>query len=605
MSTSYYAPQATPYRPITNPTATNPIGFNNSGDARVASRNQRQLVQGSGDALMANDANLADQYRQQGQGVEDYLNPIENQMATGGGGYSPEETAAIQFGPQAQQALIDKAGISAGVQTASGVGAAERAAAAGGGSPAALATYRARAAQQGGAAAGDAMTGARVAAKQLESAGAQTTGNARLGQQNTALNYYQGLDQQKNSNAMGEQGLQQGAYGTQTSGTGAATGDVLKASQTPSGWDKAIGFGAGALGAFASKLADGTPGYFHDGGFDAVLGEDGPEAVIEGASDPVRSHTRFMAGGGMGFGENADLPSGSPGYDSSMAPAVNKPNFLASYLQENAQQANKPQPSGGGQGGSWNPTTPYSQLGSALGGIAGNVASSGGEEEDDGGGGGDDGGSDMMADGTMGLGANADLPSGNAGYNPSMAPAVNSISPLRDYLQKSMAQSASGTPSGGGGKDAWNPTTPYQQLGSALGGGLSKLTTPEANGTPGDGSSFDAMPPARGYRAGRFGSRPRPDNWPNARRSGGYMADGDTGDGDGGTADMMAGGGFGSMRAGLSDTRQVTNYRPHPAMPPKIITAPTRVHLAKGDAVVPLSYRPNAKIRPSALMGAM
>ncbi len=444
---------------------------------------------GAGDALQANDANLAEQYRQQGQGVEDYLNPIESTQAEGGGGYNPQETAAIQFSPQDQQNLITKAGISAGAGTASAVGAAERAAAAGGGNPAAMAAYRARAAQSQAGAAGDSMTNARVAAKQLESQGAQTTGNARLGQQNAALNYYQGLQNQKNQTALGEQGLGQGAYATETQGTGQASGQGVEAAKQPTTWDKIIGGVAGGVGAF---LHDGTAGYMNGGGFDAVLGEDGPEAVLEGASDPARSHTRFMAeGGAMGLGENADLPAGNPGYD------------------------------------------------------------------------------------------------------PVTAPSVNNISPLRDYLNGKSGNGGSGSQK----PQEWTRATPYQQLGTAIGGALSKL----ADGTPGDGS-FDAMPQPRGYKAGRFGARTRPDNWPNARHghmSGGYMADGGMPD------DMMAGGGFGSMRAGLSNTRKVTNYRPRPAMPPKIITAPTRVHLGPSDAVVPLSYRPNAKIRPSALMGAM
>jgi hypothetical protein len=39
--------------------------------------------------------------------------------------------------------------------------------------------------------------------------------------------------------------------------------------------------------------------------------------------------------------------------------------------------------------------------------------------------------------------------------------------------------------------------------------------------------------------------------------------------------------------------------------PGKLVTSPTQVHLNKGDAVVPLTYRPKAKIRPSAALPAI
>lgn len=351
---------------------------------------------------------------------------------------SPEDKARIQlsqgdksqieYSPQDVQDIVNKAGISAGQQTAASVGGAERAAAASGGSPAALATYRARAAQTGAANAADAETNARVAAKnaqsgaaataaglqsqtaasaaglqsqgaasaaglqsqgastaqQLQSAGGQAVGNARLGQQNQGLSYYSGLQGQKNSNALSEQGLQQGAYGTQTSGTGQAAGLGFQASQTPTTSDKIIGAVGSAAGAF---LADGEMGYLDPDGQDAVVGENGPEAVINnapeavqrGASDPVRSNTTFMDNGFAGDdnhpGEMGDSGDTSgfhidpiPG-DATMGKQrnPNQPNFLQSYLAK-ARSAQKPQ--AGAQPDQWNKTTPYQQAGAAIGKVA-------------------------------------------------------------------------------------------------------------------------------------------------------------------------------------------------------------------------------------------
>src|SRR3954471_23793291 len=128
-----------PYRPISRVTTTNPIGFNNTNDARKVSANQRQLIQGQGDALMQSAEDLGNQYRDQTQGVEDYLNPVYDPMAQGQGGYNQAESAAINFSPQDAQNLVTSAGLTAGNRTAADVAAAERAANAAGGNPMALA----------------------------------------------------------------------------------------------------------------------------------------------------------------------------------------------------------------------------------------------------------------------------------------------------------------------------------------------------------------------------------------------------------------------------------------------------------------------------------
>lgn len=388
MATSYYQPA--PTYSLTSPTAVNNIGYNNSKDPRVATANQRQLIAGQGDALQANDESLANQYQQQQVGTQNYLNPVESTLAGGGGGYAPSETSQIElnpatadkinYSPQDIQNLVTGAGISAGAGTASAVGAAERAAAAGGGNPAALATYRARAAQTEGANAGDAMTKARTEGKQLEasgattaqglqSAGAQAVGNAAIGQQNQALGYYGNLQAQQGQQGLSEQGLQQGAYGTEA-GTGTqATGQVLQASQTPSTSDKIIGGVTGAL----SALEDGTAGYLNDGGMDAVVGENGPEAIVEAASDPVRSNTTFMedgfSGGTNDEGYGMDVGAGGPTAQPSWASRAG--SALQNYLRSNSQQ----KPAGAAPGSpAWNPTTPYSQIGSAVGGIVSHLA---------------------------------------------------------------------------------------------------------------------------------------------------------------------------------------------------------------------------------------
>lgn len=425
------------YRAYQAPTVAPGVAYTNQSDPRKLAAAQRMQVQSEGDQLMSRDEQLANQYADQASGLEGYLDPIQSNLAAGNGGYnqdeanqiqlnqgdksqiqlSPEDKARIQlsagdksqieYSPQDVQNIVNKAGISAGQQTAASVGAAERAAAAGGGSPAALATYRARAAQTGGVQAGDAMTNARVAAKnaqsdaaaraaglqsqgastaaglqtqgastaqQLQSAGGQAVGNARLGQQNEALGYYGNLQGQKNSNALSEQGLQQGAYGTQTSGTNAAADTALKASQTPSTADKIIG---GIAGAAKSFLADGDMGYLDPDGQDAVVGENGmeavidnaPEAVMAAASNPVRSETQYMADG-----DGFHIDSLDPTYINEGAeknPNVKQPNFLQSYLDK-ARQQPQPQKSDDQQ---WNKTTPYQQAGEAVGAGIGMLAS--------------------------------------------------------------------------------------------------------------------------------------------------------------------------------------------------------------------------------------
>jgi hypothetical protein len=310
---------------------------------------------------MASLTNLSDQEKQRAQlaeqqrnATQDYLGGIEDPLAQGLGGYNAAETAGIELTPEQQQQIVTGAGISAGVQNQAAVGAAERAAAAAGGNPAALATYRARAAQQGGAAAGDAMTQARIAASNTAAQREQTIGNARLGQQDQALNYYGGLQQEQNQNAQNE-------YGRQAQAT-------TTAAQLPSTFDKIVGAVAGGLGGL-KKLGDGG---IESGGTPAVVGEAGPEKIIDLKSGPSGPNNYYEDGG-------IDLtPSG--GYElypdvaiAESAPPVSAPTSWLQRLKMAAQQPQQPmtqQP--------WSKVTPYQEIGEAAGNIAHHYLEDGG-----------------------------------------------------------------------------------------------------------------------------------------------------------------------------------------------------------------------------------
>jgi hypothetical protein len=399
MSTSPY-PLYQPYQPVNYNTAT---PYKTSSNPNQIAANEVSGIQQTGTDLENADEQLANQYLQAQSGTQGYLAPIEAQNASGQGGYTPAEASQITLSPAQQQAIVTNAGISAGQGTAAATGAAERATSAAGGSPAAMATNRLRAAQQSGVQAGNAETGASVAAQQAASQGAQTVGNARLAEQNQGLGELSSLQAEQGQQGQNEQGMAGQAFGTTTSGTTAASNTGLAASQTPSTFDKTIGAVSGALGA----LADGKTGYLEDG-MEAVLGEDGPEVIVSHASDPVRSNTHFMEDGGLP-GRNVNPPSSSgmmqggedymadgvPYLDngdyggetnnpatpvtpapvnngdyggetnSPASPGVSGPvNWLQRYLaakQTPAPQTVQPQ---------WTKETPYSQLGAGLGNLA-------------------------------------------------------------------------------------------------------------------------------------------------------------------------------------------------------------------------------------------
>lgn len=247
----------TPVNPIGYPTN---MDFNSSNPRTIAAQNLTGIVN-TGNQLYNQQAQRYNQGAGQAQQTQDYLGGIMNPLAQGQGGYDAAETSQIEMTPQQQQNMITSAGISAGTNTQAASDAAQRSANAAGGNPAAVAAYRARAANQAGAQAGNAETNARVQTQAQEAANAENVGQARLGQQNNALNYYGNLQSQQNQNAQNAAGQQQQTYQTQASGSNGAAQTGLSASQTPSTFDKIMGGVSGAL----SFLDDGVVGDGDDG----------------------------------------------------------------------------------------------------------------------------------------------------------------------------------------------------------------------------------------------------------------------------------------------------------------------------------------------------
>lgn len=286
-------------------------------------------------SLSGDQKNLAQQSTAARNKTTDYLDRVEDPLAQGQGGYNAEEKQGIQLSPQQQQDMVTGAGISAGVGTAAATDAATRAANAVGGNPAALATYRARAAQTGAGAAGDASTQARIAASNTAANREEAIGGARMGQQDQALSYYSGLEGQQNQNA-------ENAYGRQ-----------VQSASMPNTFDKIIGAAGGAL----SKLADGTPGG-GGGTLDAVIGEDGPERVVD---------TRMMD---EGFDPDSGDPVSSPSMPTpGAAPGGGVRPWFRSLGQRMKQNPQQPQPSAA-RPAPWSPVDTYRTIGEGVGSIA-------------------------------------------------------------------------------------------------------------------------------------------------------------------------------------------------------------------------------------------
>lgn len=331
-----------------DPTTTSP--------SKIASQN-RNLIYGQAQNLTTQQQQAQQQAQAQSGQTQDYLGGIEDPLAQGNGGYNADETSQIELSPQDEQNIVNGAGISAGVNTAASVGAAQRATAAAGGNPEALMAYRARAAQQQGVQTGNAMTAAKVAAKTAEQTGAEAVGNARIGQQNQALGYYGGLQSEQNQNAQQDLGLQNQTYGTETSGLTGSANTAQSASQNPTGFDKTIGAVTGVLGA----LADGS---VPTGGSDAVVGEDGPEKVVQIGD--------YMGDGGLagapaeGVPMDDDQAPGAPLPPTPSAPSAggNQPWWkkLMSQPTDGTAQPQQQKP--------WTPVSTYSNIGKDVGNVA-------------------------------------------------------------------------------------------------------------------------------------------------------------------------------------------------------------------------------------------
>jgi hypothetical protein len=248
MATSAVNPYLQPQQ--YNPATVNYLNqdYNSSNPRTIASNQQGMNAQAS-QAAQTN-ANQA----------QSFLNPTEQSLATGGGGYTPDQISQIEMSPQQQQQLVTQAGISAGTGTAAGVDAAQRATNAAGGNPAALAAYRARAAGQEGAQAGNAAVGASVAGQQALSGETENVGQAQQAQQNVGLGLQSQYQNQQNTD------VQNAQKNAQT-----GVGQGLTASQTPSTFDQVVGGIGGAL----SFLDEGGPSRT------AIVAEQSPEAVVK------------------------------------------------------------------------------------------------------------------------------------------------------------------------------------------------------------------------------------------------------------------------------------------------------------------------------------
>lgn len=645
MSTTPTSLSVPNYVPYYQQAGANGVSYQTGNNPMKTAQNQRAYVASQGDQYQLSDEELAQQQQQAQQGTQNYLDPLEEANASGQGGYTADQASQIELTPQQQQNIVTGAGISAGAGTASSVGAAERAANATGGNPAALATYRARAAQTQGADAGQAETGAAVAAQQAGSAGAQAVGNARLAQENQGQSYFGNLQAQQGSASQNEQGLAQGAYGTETGGTGAATNSEISAANIPTGLDKAIGVVAGAAQGFGqgagqaagkAAFADGYPGYMDDGGQDAVVGENGMEAVIEnapkavvrGASDPVRSNTKFMAEGDPSGGSDASAAPGlwnrmtdslnanAPAVPPSVAPTVpppsvtaptsggkssGMPSWLQSYLANSGKTPGTQAPAPGQPG--WNKTTPYSQLGSAIGGVARplirKALSSPAPVS----------GPAPFAPGSSQMPMSGSGSSGGSGFGVGSGSSANGPATMPGGLINRTGSTIDGTPSLpiGGVSDAAGGAADYLGGGAAdLGEGAADVAAPAADavgsGLADVGEGLASLEDGRPMMAnGKVGSFHWPQHatpapmTPHMQERAGYQPLGYR------AKPMLADGAM-PMDAPDQPVQPRNGMQVGNA---KVFNKPTMIHLEKADMVVPLGYRAKAKVRPSAALPAM
>lgn len=313
--------------------------FNTSDPRKIAAQNLTGVVN-TGNQLYNQQQQRYNAGSGQAQQTQDYLGGILAPQAEGNGGYNAQETSQIEMTPEQQQQMVTAAGISAGTATEAAADAGQRAANAAGGNPQAVAAYRARAANQAGAQAGNAETNARVQAQAQEAANTENVGQARLGQQTNAENYYGNLQSQQNTNAQNAANQEQQTYATQAGGSNQAAATGVKASQTPSTFDKIIGGVGGAL----NFLDDGDAG----DGWDEMDSMQSP--------DPVN-----------GAQPNGDAVGGTP-----TSPATVPFWKRFQNRMQAQQQQNPPQGQGMPQGAAKNvnPGNVGASIGSSLGKVA-------------------------------------------------------------------------------------------------------------------------------------------------------------------------------------------------------------------------------------------
>jgi hypothetical protein len=185
---------------------------------------------------------------------------------------------------------------------------------------------------------------------------------------------------------------------------------------------------------------------------------------------------------------------------------------------------------------------------------------------------------------------------------PPVTASPGALTHLQNYLA-SKPQRPTAAPS----QPQWNKAAPYSQLGTAIGSigrGAINGTLPWMNASSGTKPQLPTQntpqEPTASYDMG----------------DGADMISGATPSADGRMPYLAAG----HMPSGFhwriphtpqphvpAGGYQPLDYRPKPMLAngqkPQIMTSPTRVHLAPNDMVVPLTYRPKAKVRPSAVFG--
>jgi hypothetical protein len=150
----------------------------------------------------------------------------------------------------------------------------------------------------------------------------------------------------------------------------------------------------------------------------------------------------------------------------------------------------------------------------------------------------------------------------------------------QSWLQRYLASGKKPQPQTMPGQAGWNKTTPYQQIGEAV-GTAARVAAPYLA----DGEMM-----AGGHMGGGFhwsSAQPRMPETPHMQERAGYQP--------------LA------YRAKpmLADGAAPIDLNGAQVGSAKVFNRPTMVNLKRGDTVVPLTYRPKAKVRPSTALPAL